>query len=92
MALTATAFAWQGRAACRGQEHLFFGPDTETEADRLERESAAKAICAACPARRDCLDYALAVPPADGVWGGLNHPELRKWRRAELRRRRQVAA
>lgn len=58
---------------------LFTGPDAfevETDADRQERESAAKAVCATCPARLACLDYALAVRPREGVWAGFTFEEI----------------
>jgi WhiB family redox-sensing transcriptional regulator len=42
----------------------------------------AKLICAKCPVRRECLDYALAEPePLMGVWGGLTAHERRQPRR-----------
>jgi WhiB family redox-sensing transcriptional regulator len=47
----------------------------------------AKAICAGCPVRGACLDYALEGHERYGVWGGLSERE----RRAEARRRRQAA-
>ena len=47
----------------------------------------AKAICAGCPVRVECLDFALAGRERFGIWGGLTEKE----RRAEARRRRQAA-
>lgn len=35
----------------------------------------AKKICAACPVRAECLDYALTRREAFGVWGGLSPAE-----------------
>lgn len=45
---------------------------------------AARAICAACPVKQDCLDAALDTPEsADfGTWGGTTASERRKLRRA----------
>ena len=70
---------WQRRAACRGPESmLFFAPTVpETRPDREARESRAKAICGECPVRSDCLDYALRIREAHGIWGGLNEIERR---------------
>lgn len=35
----------------------------------------AKSICAVCPVRRECLDFALKTQQAWGVWGGLTSAE-----------------
>ncbi len=68
---------WQTKAACRGpQAEAFFPPQHfERKADKREREKHAKAICASCPVRRPCLQYALDIGEAHGVWGGLNESE-----------------
>lgn len=71
---------WQQDAACRGADaNLFFAPPhQETKEERQGRESQAKAICARCPVRRQCLDHALATREPYGVWGGLNEIERRE--------------
>jgi WhiB family redox-sensing transcriptional regulator len=70
---------WQLRAACRGpQQSAFFPPAvTERKDERLEREVRAKAICASCPVRQQCLEYALRIREPHGIWGGLNEVERR---------------
>ena len=70
---------WQVKAACRGpQATVFFPPPQfERKADRLERERRAKAICGECPARQECLEYALEIREPHGIWGGLNENERR---------------
>lgn len=40
----------------------------------------AKAVCARCPVRPQCLDYALIANEA-GVWGGMSEDERRQRRR-----------
>jgi hypothetical protein len=35
----------------------------------------AKAICAGCQVRRDCLAFALRTHQVHGVWGGLSEQE-----------------
>ena len=64
----------QVKAACRGPQAAVFcpPPQFERKADRLERERRAKAICNECPARQECLDYALEIREPHGIWGGLN--------------------
>lgn len=67
---------WRSRAVCRGaRAWLFFGPDGETLAERVRREASAKVICASCPVRVECLDYALARHVRHGIWGGLDEEE-----------------
>ena len=69
-------------AACKGADpDLFFGPDAEFVTARQQREAAAKAICAGCPVRLECLAYALDTSQAYGIWGGANEDERRAMRR-----------
>ncbi len=72
---------WRDAAACRGADIDIFFPQSEDDA------GAAKAICATCPVREPCLEFALAVRQLEGVWGGLTDTERRR-----LRRRRQAQA
>ncbi len=48
----------------------------------------ARRICADCPMKQPCLEYALANRIDHGVWGGCSERE----RRRILRRRRLAAA
>lgn len=70
---------WQDRAACRGPHtSLFFPPSHfERKDDKEARESQAKSICATCPVRKPCLEYALRIREPHGIWGGLNEVERR---------------
>lgn len=70
---------WQAQAACRGpQAEAFYPPaSSERRDERIARERAAKAICAVCPSRAACLEYALKIREPHGIWGGLNEPERR---------------
>lgn len=81
------SWAWQDDAACRGEDLvLFFGPDGERQPERDVRERKAKAICAQCPSRAACLDYALSRPEKYGLYGGLNEDERASERRRRMRR------
>lgn len=73
--------SWRHRAACRGVDPDVFYPVSDEEAE------AAKAVCAACPVRQPCLEYALANRERDGVWGGATERE----RRRMIRQRRKSA-
>ena len=84
MAKTLTTYdpkEWRSLAACRDVDTAVFFPETESEV------AAAKAVCATCPVRDACLDFALITRQDDGVWGGLDENERRR-----IRRRRQEAA
>ncbi len=41
----------------------------------------AKRICAECPVKEPCLEYALANDERFGIWGGLSERERRRVRR-----------
>lgn len=70
------AYEWQYEGHCRSADPAtFFSPETERGPRRRQREAAAKALCATCPVRRECLDHALSVQEPYGVWGGLNTTE-----------------
>lgn len=80
MSAQATEQSWQAKAACRGpQASMFFPPSHFERKDEKEyRESRAKAICAACPVRRACLDYAIRIREPHGIWGGLTEVERKQ--------------
>ena len=73
------AIAWQHLAACRGEDSTyFFAPSYfERRAEKNAREAVAKAICARCPVRDECLEYALGTRDNHGIWGGMNEMERR---------------
>jgi WhiB family redox-sensing transcriptional regulator len=82
--------------SCRGQDSArFFHPDGERGASRSRRESAAKALCQACPVRAQCAAHALATREPYGVWGGFTETERLRllasgWEDAADRRRTRV--
>lgn len=74
--------AWRQQARCRGVDPAVFYPVSD-EDEALE----AKAVCAQCPVREPCLEYAIGVREKHGVWGGLTDRE----RRRLIRQRRKSA-
>lgn len=76
--------SWRLRGACRGLSAEVFYPVSESDADA----EAAKAICATCPVRPQCLEFALDHREHEGIWGGVTERE----RRRILRQRRKTAA
>jgi len=73
--------SWRRRSACRGLDPDIFYPVAEDDADE------ARAVCAVCPVREACLEYALAARERDGIWGGASERE----RRRMVRQRRKTA-
>lgn len=71
---------WTDGAACLGTNPELFFP-ISTAGPALEQTDAAKRICARCAVRTDCLDWALRVGEAHGIWGGTT-PEERRYLRA----------
>jgi len=61
---------WVDDAACRASSPDLFFPSAGRNGDRE-----AKAVCARCPVRSECLAYALRTQQLDGVWGGMNSRE-----------------
>ena len=45
-----------------------------------ENYDAARRVCAACPVRAECAEYALARPDLLGMWGGLSTRERKRIR------------
>lgn len=68
---------WWSRAACLTAEPDLFFPISLTGPARLQ-VAAAKAVCAGCPVKAQCLSYALAAGPLHGVWGGTTDEERRR--------------
>ena len=68
--------AWHRDAACRGYADLFF----PTRGQAIEP---AKAICARCLVRDECLAAALEMGDG-GVWGGTSASERKKLRRPRI--------
>ncbi len=68
---------WRDRAACRlSDPALFYAEKGENPA-----VAEARRICAGCPVKGPCLDFALATREQHGIWGGLTRNERRDLRR-----------
>jgi len=62
-------------ALCRGADPEDWFPPGEPGTPGYEAMAAtARGICAECPARKACLELAIALGPdaAEGIWGGLD--------------------
>lgn len=80
---------WRSNAACRGTNPDAFFPVAEAGPAYERQVAAAKAVCAGCLVRAECLDEALARVP-DGIAGGLTPAERRQLTRGRAPRRINV--
>lgn len=88
MTATGSAMNWRSSAACLSADPDLFFPISST--GPAERQIArAKVICAGCPVRIQCLDFALTHDQTHGIWGGTTAEDRQRDRR---RRRRRAAA
>jgi WhiB family redox-sensing transcriptional regulator len=69
---------WMPRGRCRDMDPALFFPSDGVGVQVAQR------ICAECPEKVACLEYALANRVDHGVWGGTSERE----RRRVLRQRR----
>lgn len=66
--------SWHADAACR--EH----PEVNWFPERGEDARPAKAICAGCLVRAECLEAAFEHRVTTGIWGGTSERERRRLR------------
>lgn len=66
------AESWVTRAACRGADPAIFFPGPDDDA------AEALAVCARCPVRQECLEYALEARERYGIWGGTTERQRRR--------------
>jgi WhiB family transcriptional regulator, redox-sensing transcriptional regulator len=81
---------WWSLAACQSADPDLFFPISGS-GPALGQVARAKAVCAGCPVRTDCLRYALAADPLQGVWGGMSEEERRLLRQRKAKARLRAA-
>jgi WhiB family redox-sensing transcriptional regulator len=83
---------WVSRAACGGSDpdiwfggiddmppgHALYAEACGPEKRRVEK---ARAYCRECPVIAECLDHALSLPEAYGIWGGTTRRQRSGYRR-----------
>ncbi|AIJ20650.1 WhiB family transcriptional regulator [Amycolatopsis methanolica] len=88
--LTPEDLAWHEHAACRGTDPDAFFPEPGPGAAELT--AAAKRVCAVCPVRAACAEWASTHDEEFGIWGGQTEQERpRRHRRPQTPRDREVA-
>jgi WhiB family transcriptional regulator, redox-sensing transcriptional regulator len=70
--------SWSQRAICAGEDPEIFFPTCG------DPGAAARKVCANCPVRLDCLEYAIDADEV-GIWGGLDQEERRNLQRERLK-------
>jgi len=73
--------SWMARGKCKDQPPDLFFPSDGVGVEVARR------ICADCPVKSPCLEYAMANHIDHGVWGGTSERERRR-----IARRRRLAA
>lgn len=76
---------WMRGAECPDSDPEIFFPENGESAEPAKR------ICAKCPVKEPCLEYALENNLHYGVFGGMSENERNIIRRGRRRRRRLVA-
>jgi len=79
---------WRESGACAQADPDLFFP-ISSAGRSLGQIAKAKAICAGCPVRRRCLDFALEHDLMYGIWGGSTPLDRQAWQRERRRERLQ---
>jgi len=82
--------SWAARGACRHADPELFFP-VAPAGSALAQLARAKKVCARCPVRTPCLEFALETGQDFGVWGGTSEQERRVMRRSRRRKSRAAA-
>ncbi len=69
-----SAGAWRFLAACANYDPDLFFP-IGSSGPALRQAARAKAVCAGCQVRIECLEWAQDTHQTHGVWGGLDENE-----------------
>jgi WhiB family transcriptional regulator, redox-sensing transcriptional regulator len=69
-----TNHEWMAQGACRATPEVDFFPNDGAGV------AAAQKVCANCPVRRPCLEFALDLAITHGVWGGTSDRQRQRMR------------
>jgi hypothetical protein len=76
---------WAGHVLCAETDSEIFFPAHDDPATE------ARQICARCPVREDCLNFAIANNERYGIWGGLDPGERDSLRRKQRQQKQRTA-
>jgi WhiB family redox-sensing transcriptional regulator len=77
---------WRSAGACATADPDLFFPISTHAAGARQAERALR-VCADCPVRRQCLEFAMRTSEKEGIWGGTTPEErVRLLRRAAVPR------
>ncbi len=65
---------WRSAGACATADPDLFFPISTYAAGVREAERALR-VCAGCPVRRQCLEFAMRTGEREGIWGGTTPEE-----------------
>ena len=84
--------AWMARAACRGEPpEAFFGQQGRRGGLNIDYTEARR-LCASCPVRAECLEFAVSDREPTGFWGGTTTSERMVLRQRLVSGDQKVAA
>jgi len=78
---------WRLSARCREQDKSVFfveGGQGNSARTLQDRRELALFVCAECPVRMHCLNYALCNEERHGIWGGIDFSRLSSIERISL--------
>jgi len=75
IAVDAAELAWMDDGVCAETDPEAFFPEKGGSV------AAARRVCARCPVRTECLEYALGHNLQHGIWGGMPEGERRRSRK-----------
>ena len=85
---------WFEEALCKDMPNAMFFPHPEPRRNRpgsyARAWSAARAVCARCPVKSQCLEHGLALGALYGMFGGMTAEERRDEMIRRERNRRSV--
>jgi len=70
--------SWHQEANCRGEGVRTWFSGAPAMVDK------ARAVCADCPVRDECYQYAMSDPDLVGIWAGFTEKERKELRRSRV--------
>ncbi len=81
---------WRAAGSCLSADPDLFFP-IATGPAAMKQITMARQVCAGCRVQQECLDWAMRMPEAHGIWGGTTPEERIRARRARTAQLRRTA-